>query len=1045
MLAFIGALAAVFVAIAPVGTAAATAAPAAAPAPATAAPVTPAPAPSGSPKPKASPTPSTPYAALEWREVGPAAAGGRVAAVAGSGTDPDLYYIGAAGGGVWKSVNGGQTWSSVFDDQDTQSIGSVTIAPSDDKTVWVGTGEENPRNDVILGDGIFKTTDGGDSWKKMGLSDLHSISRIVVDPSDVNHVVAGGIGNLFKDSPAGGVYVTYDGGKTWTHSLYVGPSSGASDIAIDPKDANIVYAGIWQFRRLPWTASSGGPDDGLYKSTDGGKSWTKLTGHGLPTGLMGRIALAVSRSDPNRVYALIQSKEGFLFRSDDGGANWTMVNDNTLIDQRPFYFSHIEVDPTNKDRVISVSMFPSVSKDGGKTFKEVAGDIHPDYHAVWIAPDNPKRMIVGQDGGAMVTNDGGENWFFSRNYAIAQIYHVGVDNDNPYTVCGGMQDNSGWCWPSNSLDGDGITNSYAFQTVGGDGVWVVPDPGNPDYIWGDSEDGAVSIWMLKEKRTINVFPDLGGFNGFDYAKDKYRFDWDSPIAFAPWDPHTVWYGGNVVFQSHDEGKVWTPISPDLTLDDKSREVIPGGPINYDFSGAETYDTILDIEGSTRAAGEIWVGTDDGLVQLTRDGGKHWTNVTPKGVPPYGRFEIVAPSTFADGTAFAVDDRHYSGDSTPYVFKTTDFGKTWTSISSGLPDEPARAIRQDVVNPNLVYVGLEKSMWVSFNDGKSWKTLQAGLSHTAVFDIRAQKTFDDLVIATHGRGAYIMDDIRPLQQLSTAQAAGDFFFQPLPSYQYNQTELAEGTYTEYGAPNPPSGVVMYFYQAKPGKNPPVIDIYDAAGHRIRHITGSRTNPETGKKTPFVKNATGLNRFVWNWQTDPITPWRGAANPQSRQPGFGLTVVPGTYTARFSWSNGKTASRTFAVMPDPQSKLTAADYKATYDFVAAIRSEVEGVNVALNSIDSQLARLKKLNSPAATGAVTSGQALEKMLSANYKNEEDGILWAPGLREDLQSALFSAFGSESPPYAPSYRAAAILKPRYVSAMSQVSSWLATAKAIK
>ena len=1000
--------------------------------------------PSASASPKASPTPSTPYAALGWREIGPAAAGGRVAAVAGSATNPDLYYFGAAGGGVWKSVNGGQTWSSVFDDQDTQSIGAVAIAPSDDKTVWAGSGEANPRNDVILGDGIFKTTDGGDSWKKMGLADVHSFSRIVIDPNDVNHVIAAGIGDLFKDSTAGGVYVTYDGGKTWTHSLYVGPSSGASDLAIDPKNANVVYAGIWQFRRLPWTATSGGPDDGLYKSTDGGKTWAKLTGHGLPAGLTGRIAVAVSRTDPNRVYALIQSKEGFLFRSDDAGANWMMVNNDTLIDQRPFYFSHIEVDPTNKDRVISVSELPAISKDGGKTFKRFSADMHPDYHALWIAPDNPKRMIVGQDGGAMVTNDGGENWFFSRNYAIAQIYHVATDNGNPYLVCGGMQDNSGWCWPSNSLDADGNTNAYAFHVVGGDGVWVVPEPGNPDYIWGDLEEGAVSIWMLKEKRSINVFPDLGGFNGFDYAKDKYRFDWDSPIAFAPWDPHTVWYGGNVVFQSHDEGKDWTPISPDLTLDDKSKQFASGGPINYDVSGAETYDTILDIEGSTLGRGEIWVGTDDGLVQLTRDGGKHWTNVTPKGVPPYGRFEIVAPSTFSDGTAFAVDDRHYSGDTTPYVFKTTDFGKTWSSITSGLPNEPARSIRQDLVNPNLVYVGLEKSIWVSFNGGTSWKTLQAKLPHTAVFDIRLQKTFDDLVIATHGRGAYIMDDIRPLQQLETARAAGDYLFQPLPSYEYNNPELEEGTYTEYAAPNPDSGVVLYFYQAKPGKTPPVVDIYDASGHRIRHVTGSRTNPDTGKKTPYVKNDIGLNRYVWGFQTDPITPWYGAANVRARQPSFGLQVVPGTYTARFTWANGKTASRTFEVRPDPQSKLTAADYKATYDFVAGIRSEVEGVNVALNSIDAQLARLKKLSSPAAGSAVTSGVALEKTLTANYKNDEDGIMFPPALKEDLQSALFSVFGSESRPYAPAYRAAALLKPRYEKAMASVKSWLASAKAI-
>jgi len=1001
------------------------------------------PTPKASPKP--SPTPSTPYAALKWRETGPAASGGRIAAVAGSDTDPNLYYIGAAGGGVWKSENGGQTWSSVFDDQDTQSIGAVTIGSSDNKTVWVGSGEANPRNDVILGTGIFKSVDAGGSWKKMGLTDLHTISRIVVDPKNPDHVVVGGLGDLFKDSTAGGVYVTTDGGKTWTHSLYVGPSSGASDLAMDSKDANVVYAGIWQFRRQPWTANSGGPDDGLYKSTDGGKTWTKLMGHGLPTGLMGRIAVDVSRSDPNRVYALIKSNEGYLFRSDDAGATWTMVNKDTLIDQRPFYFSHIAVDPSNKDRIFSVSMYPAVSKDGGKTFKKLAADVHPDYHAIWIAADNPKRIILGQDGGAFLTLDGGENWFFSRNYAVAQIYHVATDNANPYNVCGGMQDNSGWCWPSNSRDDDGITNYYATPMVGGDGVWLVPDPANPDQVWGDSEDGAVSIWMTKARQAYYVFPDLGGFNGFNYSKDKYRFDWDSPIAFAPWDPHTGWYGGNVVFQTHDEGRHWMPISPDLTLNDKSREVVPGGPINYDVSGAETWNTILDIEGSAVARGEIWVGTDDGLVQLTRDGGAHWSNVTPAGVPPFGRMEIVAPSTFAAGTAFACDDRHYSGDYTPYVWMTTNFGKTWTSISAGLPkDQPVRSVRQDLVNPNLVYAGLERSIWVSFDRGRSWKTLQSDLPHTAVFDIRLQKQFDDLVIATHGRGAYIMDDIRQLQELDRARAAGQFFFQPRTAYQYVTTEKAEGIYTEYAAPNPPDGAIFYFWQAKPGRKPPVIDIFDKSGHRIRHVVGTHKSPDSDKQIPFVKNDIGLNRFVWNFRSDPITPWRGAARLDARQPGLGLQVVPGTYTARFTFSNGKTMSRTFTVMADPDTPWTQADYEKRHAFAAVALAKVDAVNRSLNSIDVQLARLKKVASPAALSAVQSGQALEKTLSANYKNDEDCIMWGPGLVENLQSVLFSALGNEGPPLDPSYRAAAIVYPRFDKAMTQVSSWLAAAKAI-
>ena len=1003
------------------------------------------PTPGAKPSPSASPTPSTPYAAIKWREMGPAASGGRVAAVAGSASDPNLYYIGAAGGGVWKSVDGGQSWSSVFDDQDVQSIGAVTIGSSDNKTVWVGSGEANPRNDVMLGTGLFKSTDGGDSWKKVGLTDLHTISRIAVDPNDPNHVVVGGLGDLFKDSTAGGVYVTTDGGKTWTHSLYVGPMSGASDLVMEPKNGNVIYAGIWQFRRQPWTAQSGGPDDGLYKSTDGGKSWTRLVGHGLPTGVVGRIAVDVARSDPKRVYALIQSREGYLFRSDDSGATWTMVNDNTLIDQRPFYFSHIAVDPTNKDRIISVSEFPAVSKDGGKTFKKFATDVHVDYHAIWIAPDNPKRMIMGEDGGAPVTVDGGATWFFSRNYAIGQIYHLAADNANPYNVCGGFQDNSAWCWPSNSLDDDGITNTYATPIIGGDGQWAVPDPANTNNWWVDSQDGAVTIWMPKSRENYGVFPDLGGANGFDYAKDKYRFNWDSPIAFAPWDRGTVWYGGNVVFQSRDEGRHWTAISPDLTLNDKSHQVTPGGPVNYDVSGAENSDTILDIEGSTIGRGEIWVGTDDGLVQLTRDGGKHWTNVTPPGVPPYGRVETIAPSTFTDGTAFLCIDRHYSGDYVPYAYKTTNFGKTWTPITTNLPkDQPVRTIRQDVVNPDVVYAGLERSIWISFDGARSWKTLQSNLPRTAVFDVRFQPQFDDLIIATHGRSAWVMDDIRPLQEYEKARAAGWYVFQPRVAYNYNTTEKAEGIYTEYAAPNPPAGTIIDFYQDKKGAKPPVIDIYDAHGTRVRHVIGTHKLPDGDKRVPFVKNDPGMNRFVWALRADPITPWYGAANPDDREPRFGLTVVPGTYSVRVTFSNGRRFSRTFVVKPDPDATWTQADYEASHAFAQSVLDELQNVNRGLNAIDEQMRRLKKLGTPTALSVAQQGTTLENSLTANYRNDEDGIMTPPKLREDIQGVLFAEFGSAGPPPESALRLAAIVKPRYQRGMAQVAQWLKTARSI-
>ena len=980
---------------------------------------------------------------MKWREVGPAATGGRVAAVAGSATDANLYYIGAAGGGVWKSDNGGATWNPVFDGQDVQSIGAITIAPSDNKVVWVGSGESNPRNDVLLGTGVFKSSDAGGSWKKMGLTELHSISRILVDPKNADHVIVGGIGDFFKDSAAGGVYVTSDGGKTWTHTLYVGPSSGASELAMDPQNPNVVYAGIWQIRRQPWTFSSGGLADGLYKSADGGATWTKLSGHGLPTGPLGRIAVAIAPSDANRVYALIQSKHGYLFRSDDAGATWTMVSSDTLIVQRPFYFSHIAVDPTNKDHVYAIAEMMSESKDGGKKFKIMARGVHVDYHAIWIAPNDAKRIIVGEDGGAPITLDGGKHWMFSRNYAIGQIYHIAADDANPYNVCGGFQDNNGWCWPSNSRDSAGITNASATPVVGGDGEWVVPDPANPDFVWADSEDGAVSIWMNKSRISLGVPPDLTCFNPFRIDKCTYRFNWDSPIAFAPWNPHIVWYGGNVVFQSQDEGRHWRPISPDLTLNDKSHQQAPGGPINFDVSGAETSDTILDIEGGPFGRGVIWVGTDDGLIRLTRDGGAHWSNVTPPGVPPFGRVEAIAPSTIANGTAFAAIDRHYSGDNTPYVYKTVNFGASWSSISAGLPkDQPVRTVRQDPINPDILYAGLERSIWISFDGGRRWRSLQANLPRTAVFDLRIQPRFDDLIVATHGRSAWIMDDIRPLQALGAARAAGRFVFQPPIAYQYIMSEKAEGTYTAYAADNPPTGALIDFFQTKAGSKAPIIDILDARGRIVRHFAGSHVTGPAQKKVPWVKNDRGINRFVWDFSENPITPWYGAANQRARQPNVGNTAVPGSYVARVTFSNGRSLSRPVVVKPDPDAPWSQAVYVSDHQFAASALAMLDGLNRAFNAIDAQLRRLKKLRTPRALTAARAGAALENSLTANYKNDEDGLMFPPKLHEDIEGLVFAA--GPGPVPQTQYQAAALLKPRYDRAIAQARSWLEAARAI-
>lgn len=976
------------------------------------------------PTPSPTPTPGPPYSNMQWREIGPALPGGRVAAVAGSERDPKLYYIGSAGGGVWKSTDGAETWSAVFAKQKVAAIGAVAIDPNNDSTVWVGTGEANPRNDVTYGDGVYKTTDGGKTWTNMGLAQTRHISRILIDPRDSNHVIVGALGDVFGPNENRGVYVTDDGGRTWTKTLYVSDQSGASDLAMDVQHPNVVYAGMWHFLRQPWTFTSGGPDDGLYRSSDGGRTWNKLTGSakGLPTGITGRIGLAVAPSDGNRVYALIESSDGILWRSDDAGSTWTMVSNDTLVDQRPFYFTHIAVDPKNPDKVYGVSEMVSVSTDGGKKFKEIAQSVHVDYHAIWIAQNDPERVILGEDGGIARTVDGGDNWFFDRNIPIGEVYHVGISNENPYWVCGGWQDNNGWCGPSNSLDFSGILNKYWIAPVGGDGEWVVPDPSDPNWIWADSENGALVIYNKVTKDAWFAAPYIqNSIEGYDLSKSKYRFNWDSPIAFAPWNPHIGWLGGNVVFQSTDRGRHWTIISPDLTLNDKSHQQPSGGPITHDVSGAEYSDNILYIEGSQLHAGEIWVGTDDGLVQVTTNGGKTWRNVTPPGVPPFGRVETVAPSTLHDGTVFVVIDRHKSGDFKPYAFASNDFGRTWRSISSNLPsDQYVRSIRQDIHDGNILYAGTEAGMWISFNGGASWQDFRNNLPTVSVREIRFQPQFDDLVIATHGRSLYIIDDMRMIQRLQTAIAQGALVLGPRTAYEYSYHSDDEGTYTDYTGDNPPYGAMIYFYQKTPGKTAPTVQILDASGHAIRTVSGERVT-ESGQHMPRVTNKAGINRYVWDFQVDGPTKWLGAARIRYQGPDEGAYVPPGRYAVRMT-VGGKTFTQPFTVKPDPRSKFTQAEYLQSYNFAKKYYREFSVIDTMLNNLDSVKKQIDALNNDpkvkadAALQTQLASVSSERdtvfhTLTADYHNDEDSIQRPGALREDVESIGFFGFGLITP----------------------------------
>jgi photosystem II stability/assembly factor-like uncharacterized protein len=999
----------------------------------------PSPSPAATPSPTPSPTPAPPYNRIAFREIGPAVAGGRLTAVAGVADDARLYYLGSAGGGVWKTSNGGATWNPVFDKQDVSSIGAVAIDPKNHNVVWVGTGETNPRNDVSWGNGVYKSTDGGKTWSSAGLAPTHAIASIVIDPRDPNVVVVGALGDVFADSPERGIFRTADGGQTWTKTLYVGPQSGVSEMVADPKDPDVLYAGIWQFQRKPWTFRSGGEADGIWKSRDGGQSWSRLTGHGLPEGITGRIGLAVAASNPQRVYALIESKDGILWRSDDAGATWRMMTKDTLVNQRPFYFSHVRVDPSNADHIYSVSEMLSESKDGGKTFKEIAASVHVDYHDMWIAPNDPRRMIVGEDGGYALTLDGGTAWSFSRNLAVGQIYHIGYDDRTPYSVCVGLQDNNGFCGPVNSLNPEGIIDESWTRVTGGDGMWAWPDPRDPNLVWTDLQTGRLSIYNRKTQRNTFVQPWRGrAIDDFQLERAKYRYNWDAPIAFDPFDAPTTYFGANVVFATRDRGTSWKVISPDLSRNDKTHQRPAGGPLALDVSSAEFTGTLLDIEPSTKTRGEIWTGSDDGLVHLTRDGGRRWTDATPPGVAPDGRVETIAPSSLVAGTAYAVIDRHLLGDYAPYVFVTHDWGAHWLSIGAGLPAQSARSVRPDTRNPHLVYLGLENSFWLSYDDGAHWRKPALGLPPVAIYDIRVQPRWNDLLLATHGRAAWILDDLTPIQQLPQAEAAGAMLFAVRPAYQFSTRANDEGLYTRYAGKNPPAGATIAFYQAKPAPKAPEIEILDASGRTVRHLRGTQLTG--GREVPVITNFGGVNRVAWDMREDGPTRWSGAAKEMYRGPRVGVAVVPGSYTASITL-DGKRFTQRFSVAADPRVTFTSADYRRAYTFAKRHLEEYSRLNAALNRLDAYAASAAEREKGAAAelattlaGVRTRALALRGRLTSDFSNDEDFIQRPGRVREDMGSLFFAA---GAPPSAATLEYAARVDTAFAAIMRDLAAF--------
>ena len=956
----------------------------------------------GRPRADASPAPSpsasvapTPAPQLRWRNIGPSVSGGRVATVVGTDLDPTLFYAGAAGGGVWKSTNGGGDWTPVFDSAGTQSIGAIAISPHDASDVWVGTGEAWARNDVIPGDGLYHSTDAGKTWTHAGLRETSQIARVILDPRDPKRILVAALGDPFRDTTERGVFRSTDGGKSWTKTLYAGPMVGASDLAADPHNPDVLYAGMWRFRRTSWSLTSGGDGDGIYKSTDDGMSWHKLAGNGLPAGEVGRIAIAFAPSDSKRIYAIVESKDGLLWRSDDGGANWKMTSSNTLIDERPFYYSRIVVDPHDEDHLFSVSVLLAESKNGGKTWRVSGRRLHGDHHDLWIA-ENGRTILEGNDGGVGFSRDGGTTWLWRNVLPIAQLYHVAYDLQSPYHVCGGLQDNGAWCAPVRT--GRGILGHDWFRVAGGDGTWVVPNPRNPAQIWsasgGGDNGGELSLYDTRTESAVDVSPYLRDQNVVAPSKLKYRFNWETPIAFDPIDPHAVYAGGNVLFRSRDNGMHWTPISPDLTRNVKARQGLAGGPLTLDVTGAETFDTILAVAPSPLLAKTIWISTDDGIVQLTRDGGAHWANVSIPGLDADARIPSIEPSHHAPGTAYAVVDRHFAGDRTPYVYRTTDFGRSWHAIARGLPPSEVHVVREDPRDPAVLYAGTGTGVWWSRDAGGSWELFPATMPAVEVRDIAVQPQAGDLIAATHGRGVYIFDDLAPLRDRVSAERVRLFPLRAaLPLQRYPRTVNAG-----VASPDAPPATLT-FWQPAPAKTQPSLEIADARGYVVRHISG--VHDDDGEAVPNVPNLAGYNRVAWELDADPPTPWRRVAQ-WNRGPENGVPVPSGRYTVRLN-RDGHTYEQAIEVHRDRRVP-TVPDELRNYHFQATMYAELSALDDALNVLDNvrlQLAeRIGTLTDASliarARAVIDQAQHTEGAISSQPVNDQDDDFLEDLLRE-------------------------------------------------
>ena len=970
---------------------------------------------------------------MKPRSIGPAGMSGRVTAIDAVHDQPDIIYVGTASGGLWKSESGGIDWEPVFDEIKSMSIGAVAIQQGNPDVVWAGTGEGNPRNSLNGGYGIYKSWDAGKTWKLMGLEKTRHIHRIVTHPVDPNVVYVAAIGSPWGEHEERGVYKTTDGGETWNKILYINPKTGAADLVMDPSNPNKLFAAMWEHRRKPWTFHSGGPGSGLHVTVDGGKTWKKITDEdGFPKGDLGRIGVAVSRSNPKRVYALVESKKNALYRSDDGGYKWKMINDNTSeIGNRPFYYSEIYVDPVNDNRLYTIYTYVNVSEDGGRTFSQLmpaygtSRGVHPDHHAWWIHPEDPTFMIDGNDGGLNITHDRGETWRFVENLPLAQFYHINVDMEFPYNVYGGMQDNGSWAGPAYVWKSQGIRNSYWQELSFGDGFDVIPDPDNSRYGYSMSQQGFVVRYDRETGHQRIVRPTHPD------SDMQLRFNWNAAIAQDPFDNSTIYFGSQFVHKSTNKGSTWEIISPDLTTNDpeKQKQHESGG-LTMDATGAENNTTILAISPSPVQQDVMWVGTDDGLVQLTRDGGKTWTNVTSKiaGMPQAAWVAQIKASAYNAGEAFVVVNNYRNSDYKPYLFHTTDYGNTWRNIVT--EDQVwnyTLSFIQDPVEPNLMFLGSEGGLYVSIDGGKNWTQWTNDYPKVSTMDLAIHPREHDLVIGTYGRAAYVLDDIRPLRAMAregvqVLNKKMDLFTPPDAYLTLNQEPTGTRFAADaiYSGENRPRGAMITYVVNKPEEEKKEEAKEEESKKKKGKKSKAADEPkeETSKDSVEVKydsltlevfngknelirtlknkvpEENGINRMYWYLDE------KGVRGPSRRKPGKnrsepgGVGVMPGTYKLRMTFGDA-TDSAMINVKFDPRVEMSVATLQAKRD----LQKQLERSEEIAGKATERLVQSKEI----------ADEYIKKMKEKDEKGYKELIDKSKAVKDSIESLLIPFVGED------------------------------------